>query len=212
MTDALLFFTSNREAIHHLAVVYLGGDHKAISDAMRGNAVFKINIYANTRAIHSALPPEESGLATSAIGLGAGSGAGLGTRLSNIAVGGGESATRTAELGSVGVSGRNMNISGGGRPITTRRKTPSTSSSTRTSRRRSAITKSRYADIRMRAAINREIDEDRVHHKACFTMLEEREELRGHLAHWGRTLQGRPPTGSDGRRQRDPLQHVWRGS
>jgi hypothetical protein len=163
VTHALLFFTSNREAIHDLANTYLSGDHKAISEAMRGmraHAVFKINARANTRAIHSAPPPSESGLSTSSVGMHEG--------LANIAVG-----------SAVEVSGRNVSMSGGTYNDASRNtQYLQLNQNIEAQVRQNQVT---YADIRMRAAINREIDEDRVRHKARLAMLEEREELRGHL-------------------------------
>ena len=64
VTHALLFASSNADTIRELAGVYLAGDRRALAEAMRGlrgNAVFKVNVRRNTRAIHSAPPPNESG-------------------------------------------------------------------------------------------------------------------------------------------------------
>lgn len=171
VTHAVLFFTTNLEAMRELANVYLGGDFGAIRDAMRGlegNAVFKINTRRNTRAIHAAPPPGESGIATSDVG--------LAEPLQNVRVGGG---SLGSEVGGVGVSGRQVSVSGG----TYNDASQNTQYLQLTQNIQAQIQQNQltYADIRMRAAINREIDEARVHHNSRLKMLEGREELKSLL-------------------------------
>lgn len=166
VTHALIFFTSSLSAIRELASVYLSGDIAALRGAIKSlppHAAFKINTRQNTRAVHAAPPPSESGLATSGVGLDEGD---------RIQVGG----SAGAELGSIGLCGRSVNVSGGAYHDASRNtQYVQLNQNIEAQIRQNQVT---YADIRARAAINRELEEERVLHKARLARLEEREELK----------------------------------
>ncbi len=169
ITHAVLFFTSNTDAIQKLANAYLGGDRRALRaalNALEENGVVKINVKKNRRNLHIAPPPSESGVATSGVGL---------DETHNIPVGGG--AQGPVSLGSTAISGRHVAVAGNAtyNDDSVNNQFVQVSQDIRAQVQQNQVT---YNDIRARADLSMEIDEKRLHHQARMDNLRNHTRVR----------------------------------